>query len=92
MKHTPGPWKWADKYTDKLIGDDGKTVINSADYEGMYFCGENEEGNACLIAAAPELLYALKGLLAEYEFDEANPGRRKSFIAARLAIAKAEGV
>jgi hypothetical protein len=45
-----------------------------------------------LITAAPELLDALKGLLAEYEFDEANPGRRKAFIAARLAVAKAEGV
>jgi hypothetical protein len=48
--------------------------------------------DAHLIAASPDLYAALKGLLAEYEFDEANPGRRKSFIAARLAIAKAEGV
>lgn len=41
--------------------------------------------NACLIAAAPELLEALKGVVrvADRETDE--------FIAARAAIAKAEG-
>jgi hypothetical protein len=52
----------------------------------------NLKRHLSLYIAAPDLLAALKGLLAEYEFDEANPGRRQAFLAARFAIAKAEGV
>ena len=66
-EHTPGPW------TQKLIGEsasrDGHVWVYSGDDEGgrmvARISGYDDEqiiANARLIAAAPELLEALKGL------------------------------
>jgi hypothetical protein len=89
-KFTPGPWtpdiEWP--YEASIRADGQHIVAELSVHKGR----KEAEANASLIAAAPDLLASLKGLLAEYEFDEANPGRRKAFIAARLAVAKAEGV
>ena len=63
MKHTKGPWKY--------IGWDGQMEIRTEDNKetGIAFLGNTEDGaipnaktraNAHLIAAAPELLEALK--------------------------------
>ena len=94
-KHTPGPWiaeletypimvssqteTWP--LVDELGNEEGRT--------GAFVCntGDNK-GNARLIAAAPELLEALKEIL---DCDKT----RTSFGAvmrARAVIAKAEGV
>jgi hypothetical protein len=58
--HTPGPWHWTD--AEELMSPSG-AVISSTDYEGMWFSRyekKEDEANAKLIAAAPELLEALK--------------------------------
>ena len=68
-KHTPGPWKFTKEYHPELIGAD-KTRIIFKDDDGA--CGDPEccggrsewvairECDRPLIAAAPELLEALK--------------------------------
>jgi hypothetical protein len=83
-KHTPGPWAYAWAGGIALVFQKGEATIASIPYDD-----DNEipqvEANARLIAAVPDLLEALKGVLrvadrATVEFD-----------AARAAIAKATG-
>lgn len=74
-QHTPGPWKHDETWG--LIKH-GKTEI-CALHSG-------NPANACLIAAAPELLEALQEIVWTYGFRE--PDIREI---ARDAIAKAEG-
>jgi len=63
MTHTPGPWKLrgANIYTDAKDG----TIITLAMIETssdpwMKLTNPIEQSNACLMAAAPELLYELE--------------------------------
>jgi hypothetical protein len=82
-QHTPGPWKAVE-----LTPGGGTAVVRIGGIvvEGMYRGGENDPltlADASLIAAAPDLLAALQGVLrvadrATVEFD-----------AARAAIARA---
>ena len=77
--HTPGPWVLAEATkTIPIRGANGKTVA-SVRY------GETDLYDARLIAAAPDLLAALQGVIrvADRATDE--------FDAARAAIAKALG-
>lgn len=96
-KHTPGPWvagrifeesRWVEIYK---IKDNGMPSLPFAACKHF-----DEEANARLIAAAPDLLDVLKelaaldfGALIMNDDDE----RRIDFVArkARTAIAKAEG-
>jgi hypothetical protein len=89
-QHTPGPWGW--NYIDgkggELCGHAGKVVIDHAHHEGMWFASYDETvdaANACLIAAAPDLLAALELLV--------NCGQvtATEWNAAHAAIAKARG-
>lgn len=88
-KHTQGPWtlKEADA-TIPVVGADGKTVA-SIRYR------ERDYSDACLIAAAPEMLEALRdvefqfGLL--YEAGMLGTEDAETLAAVRAAIAKAEG-
>lgn len=88
-KHTPGPWQHSVKLSGsenhrgfRIWGADGWAL---ADVQPADEDGTEGEANARLIAAAPDLLEALKGVLrvADRKTDE--------FDAARAAIAKAEG-
>lgn len=72
-KHTPGPW-------ETFKGQDGWGIVGLC---GGYY-GELSEANARLIAAAPELLEALHGLLL-------FPNNPRENNKARAAIAKATG-
>lgn len=54
MKHTPGPWY---VYKQSVRGDDGNIVALT---ESDYRTPEQEDANARLIAAAPELLQVCK--------------------------------
>lgn len=93
-KHTPGPW--SGPYYDNHPGDRGWWVHNGLEGQDEYavavtFTGNpNQEADARLIAAAPDLLEACK-LLMEYsgiiEERDGNWATEK----ARAAIAKAEG-
>lgn len=71
-KHTPGPWriKWSVypameglrgeiRRVDQIFGADGSVVIEKGqDYDDPGYAGSEEDGR--LIAAAPDLLEALK--------------------------------
>jgi hypothetical protein len=85
-KQTPGPW-FQDKYGN-VMTQSGSTLVTDGVALGSRSTDETK-ANARLIAAAPELLEALKSLL-----NYANLGayqRADTVKAARAAIAKAEG-
>lgn len=81
--HTPGTW------TFKNLG--GKSIVTSAnpsDNGGFVICqtfGTHKHQNAHLIAAAPDLLVALEGLLNALPSATTHPAIK----AARAAIANA---
>ena len=98
QKHTPGPWYVLE--TKHCVGGPlGPNGIGS----GIAMCGmrartpEEQEANARLIAAAPDLLDALKGIVREIraysspECDDADSIGYAELKAADAAIAKAEG-
>jgi hypothetical protein len=85
MSHTPGPWTWVEGYNGLYGSGEDNDVLTFADYEGMYLSYSNKytHGNARLIAAAPDLLEALKAARSFHWGDvEAQ---------VNAAIAKAEG-
>lgn len=96
MSHTPAPWK-THPYstcimTENKNGDDvyicslalPNNSINKPQGEHYIPSQKTQEANACLIAAAPELLAALKAMLEE---DDGGLAADQ----AREAVAKAEG-
>lgn len=96
MKHTPGPWVidanpfevWISK------GPGHGLVCHCAPYcppSPNSEQGQEFVANARLIAAAPELLEALKGILEIGKRDTTNPKYDGYYETARAAIAKAEG-
>ena len=87
LKHTPGPWKircYTNTNTLYVSPESGRIVFeaNESDEEGV--------ANTHLIAAAPELLEALKRLIRE---DDGGNGELTVglFEDAAAAIAKATG-
>ena len=104
MPHTPGPWEvhhWGDNEGD-IHGSDGKVVCVMRD--GATPQEEDWEGDARLIAAAPDLLAALKRM--REVFEQLSDGDWRSLDATYVdqliasdglrgcdkVIAKAEGV
>jgi len=96
--HTPGPWEVAGHGNYVRSRSGGFAVAQSEELPGQD--GEERNANARLIAAAPEMLEALKELVKEFDAYEAamckrfsagheDHGRQREL--ARLAIAKAEG-
>lgn len=69
-KHTPGPWHWSDGY-QTLDGRPSWTLLSEKDGYGILCCdgeenspqGLNDEANARLIAAAPELYAAVAAVI-----------------------------
>ena len=93
-KHTPGPWKIDTKGSKHFIdGNDGFTVIYLDRVTAIR--GRDEcELNARLIAAAPDLLEALRACLDPLQQAQNKYGditAAAAFLAARAALAKAEG-
>ena len=92
-KHTPGPWYWEggniENLVGRLFGEGGQKIIDSAEYENMWFSqyGPADDANARLIAAAPDLLDALEGIV-----ERGDPAWSPvDFCIAHEAIAKAKG-
>jgi hypothetical protein len=86
-KHTPGPWtdRNGDGEVDGYVWA-GDTVI----------CGlgdkARQRADARLIAAAPDLLYALKAMLKHYDYSRVKGWSPSSAaLRAQAAVAKAEG-
>lgn len=107
--HTPGPWQVDPRYPIDVQTADGKQEVCTPFYEGsrgnvinpvtgVALYGE-ALANARLIAAAPELLGALVGMLEIYGVREQHIEREpfasstevECCNAARAAIAKAKG-
>lgn len=70
QKHTPGPWCVAED------GYEGAPMVALGDSDGYakIFDHDNAEANARLIAAAPDLLKALKSALRYIEVNVAYKG------------------
>jgi len=83
--HTPGPWH----FDGESIYNDAAEIIVLRLKSNSYNSAVNI-ANARLIAAAPELLAALQGILYAINVRIDDP-RIKYFDAARAAIAHAEG-
>lgn len=91
-KYTPGPWKvesYIEPYntiiaTYQVITDDGLIVAK---------CGKGfqTKDNANLIAAAPELLQILEGILFKWECDEPGNAQVEFQALARQLIDKVKG-
>lgn len=108
-KHTPGPWKWSGEYTHPC-GKPAWTLLGRHGLYGILTCDQgsapqdlNDEANARLIAAAPDLLEALERIARPHDCGCVPcTGQCRSQIAleiaveemqelARAAIAKATG-
>lgn len=98
--HTPGPWKLDNEpafHRNRVWTQDMRPIVNLCSMGTAPADIDPEaQANACLIAAAPELLEALEGF--DNWFSSFNPEcqydrmvGRKVIIAARTAIAKARG-
>jgi len=82
-KHTKGPWRWEkSRSLHHLQGPRGSLGIST---------GKELDANAALIAAAPELLEALKGLIDCNLMRNLVGGYQFQIEQAEKAIAKAEG-
>ncbi len=111
-KHTPGPWRWQihDHSAASLGGDQCveenhvltvspcKSCQKRAERWEWGRCLTPNEANAALIAAAPDMLEALEGLLEKYPVVPASQllgdeikEQSQRLSAARAAIAKAKG-
>lgn len=87
-KHTPGPWRIN---AHCPFAQHGQISIESDDYYiALLDAGARQLSHARLIAAAPDLLEALRGLLAAVQHSVCeNSGPAQD--AARAAIKKAIG-
>jgi hypothetical protein len=94
-KHTPGPWEWAESYNGLWNPETREEVLTHQDYEGMWLSyGASQDANARLIAAAPDLLDALRGIVALWDHHASAHGDGVIYPlhkAAKSAIAKATG-
>ena len=103
--HTPGPWT-ADKLNDRCTFNIFATGFNSAmcqvsvmENSSRLVSGREVEANAKLIAAAPELLAALKWALAALDASRPNPefydqpkediGKALEYTASKMEAARA---
>jgi len=95
-KHTPGPWKFwdrADPFSALVTDDAGIAGIAApiVRIRGIEMSPEEMRANARLIAAAPDLLEALRGIIEIGKRDLTNPKYDGYFNAALTALQKAEG-
>lgn len=106
FKGTPGPWEVVENPDsgggDTAISNSASIYSDDETYVADVYRGyvgseivthDQQLANARLIAAAPELLEALRGMMAEYEalHAEHDLGECQATVDARAAIAKATG-
>lgn len=100
-KSTPGPWEWKQSrgnniYEHKVFTQHRVIAeLDSADAisPDNHIEAKTIKANARLIAAAPELLEALRMVVDVFNLDryKKDSGGGKCYIKAQTAIAKAEG-
>jgi len=91
MTHTPGPWK-----AKTIPGDYSKWEVRDSKGKSITGWGRvtQTRDNARLIAAAPDMLAALKGILDIDNPPWGEPGHvdfNTAIVMARAAVAKSEG-
>lgn len=103
MSHTPGPWIADQPFEGHVANASGRLVCSAmGHYDGEEHTRKENVANARLIAAAPELLAALKAIWAFDEIRSAtdcgptnegypSPELFAARAAVEAAIAKAEG-
>lgn len=93
IKHTPGPWILSDttKAGNRKVSGYGWDYFANVTVrmDGTAANCEEGEANARLIAAAPDLLAALKAIV---EFHQGSKVGKAVQETARAAIAKSEGI
>jgi hypothetical protein len=94
--HTSGPWKVEEKrsfHNWNFFPISATSVDTSSSIPRLQWeiATAGQEEDAHLIAAAPELLEALKGILEIGKRDLSNPKYDGYFATAQAAIDKAEG-
>ncbi len=87
MPHTPGPWHWDGYELLRAPSESVTDIVLDISVEGA--CPSVDD--ARLIAAAPELLAALKALVMADDAAEDTSSLGDALAAAEDAIAKAEG-
>ena len=83
-EHTPGPWRSDSPYVSAPSGEHRKIVADC----DQHFSDDECEANTRLIAAAPDLLAALEGLMHPHG---GVIGTTKVIATAKAAIVKARG-
>jgi hypothetical protein len=88
-QHTSGPWE---VIRESLTSSAKKIIGPNAEHicEGLSW-GENEDADAALIAAAPDLLEALESVIDSWQYGETPSDAAATYDHARSAIAKAKG-
>lgn len=89
MPHTRGPWGVMNRYAHVVAVGGGEVIADIRNGGGGY--DYTAEANARLIAAAPELLAALKAVADELEGYLPDDRNSEALEDAYDAIAKAEG-
>jgi len=95
MGHTPGPWKlehWGDCEIDVYGGED--TLVCTL-RGGSTHPDDDSEPDAAIIAAAPDMLAALKAAVSElsgWDFSTTpDPGDTEFVLKCKRIVAKAQG-
>lgn len=90
MNNISGPWRWeiADGNDFRLVNTNEETILDGWDDAGVHVSKDAKP----LIAAAPDMLEAVRELLATHPGHSIASARADNAIKiARAAIAKAEG-
>ena len=63
MSHTPGPWQIVGSHVSTIGNDRERRNVCQTLPDGAFGMGDEQEANALLIAAAPEMFSLLSRLL-----------------------------
>jgi len=92
--HTRGPWRYESGVFNQEVSQTAASgsIMSEDDWyiATIERVGGDEIANARLIAAAPDLLEACKGLLAKYDFGDDLP-EDHPIVAARAALSRVSG-
>ena len=97
MKHTPGPWELFEstKYSKSLFSHDGAFIASIDGGKPGEVSIDEMQANSRLIAAAPDLVWALERMLREHDALQMATGktgdRWEAATYARATLAKAKG-
>ncbi len=87
MSHTPGPWERIPSWPPRIMAPDGVAITDV--FTGRQ--NHENEANASLIAAAPDLLAACEAAMKLWDRHETIAPTQGEADLVRAAIAKAKG-